>query len=153
MFFFLGDVPGSGLTIVILAIVITHWDWKASIIRSMVMNLKKREFVLAAKAAGGSPLRIFFRHIAPPVLAQLLILASLDLGHMMLHVSGLSFLGLGIQPPTPEWGCLINEARQQIWTNPALAIIPGMMIFLTVLSFNMPGDLLRDKLDPSLVDE
>ena len=150
---FLVGVLGTGLTNVILAIVITHWAWYALIIRSMVMNLKNRDFVLAAKAAGGSPLRIFFRHIAPPVLAQLLILASLDLGHMMLHVSGLSFLGLGIQPPTPEWGCMINEARKQIWTNPALAIIPGMMIFLTVLSFNIPGDLLRDKLDPSLVDE
>jgi nickel transport system permease protein len=62
-------------------------------------------------------------------------------------------LGLGIQPPVPEWGCMINDARQQIWTNPALAVIPGFMIFLTVLSFNIPGDYLRDKLDPSLVEE
>ena len=149
---FLIGVLGTGLTNVILAIVLTHWAWYARIIRGMVMNLKNRDFILAARVAGGGPVKIFLRHIAPPVLAQLVILASLDLGHMMLHVSGLSFLGLGIQPPTPEWGCMINDARQQIWTNPELAIIPGVMIFLTVLAFNIPGDILRDKLDPTLVE-
>lgn len=149
---FLVGVFGTGLTNVILAIVLTHWTWYARIIRGMVMNLRHRDYILAAKVGGGHPVRIFLRHIAPPVLAQLVILATLDLGHMMLHVSGLSFLGLGIQPPTPEWGCMINDARQQIWTNPELAIIPGAMIFLTVLAFNIPGDILRDKLDPTLVD-
>lgn len=149
---FLIGIFGAGLTNVILAIVLTHWAWYARIIRGMVMNLRRRDFILAARVAGGGPVKIFFRHIAPPVLAQLVILATLDLGHMMLHVSGLSFLGLGIQPPTPEWGCMINDARQQIWTNPELAIIPGAMIFLTVLAFNIPGDILRDKLDPTLVD-
>lgn len=149
---FLIGIFGTGLTNVILAIVLTHWAWYARIIRGMVMNLRNRDYILAAKVAGGGPMKIFFRHISLPVLAQLLILASLDLGHMMLHVSGLSFLGLGIQPPTPEWGCMINDARQQIWTNPELAIIPGAMIFLTVLAFNIPGDLLRDKLDPTLVE-
>ena len=149
---FLIGVFGTGLTNVILAIVLTHWAWYARIVRGMVMNLRHRDFILAARVAGGGPLKIFFRHIAPPVLAQVVILATLDLGHMMLHVSGLSFLGLGIQPPTPEWGCMINDARQQIWTNPELAIIPGVMIFLTVLAFNIPGDILRDKLDPTLVD-
>jgi len=149
---FLIGVFGTGLTNVILAIVLTHWAWYARIIRGMVMNLRNRDYILAARVAGGGPVKIFCRHIAPPVMAQLVILASLDLGHMMLHVSGLSFLGLGIQPPTPEWGCMINDARQQIWTNPELAIIPGAMIFLTVLAFNIPGDLLRDKLDPTLVE-
>lgn len=149
---FLIGVFGTGLTNVILAIVLTHWAWYARIIRGMVMNLKNRDYILAARVAGGGPVKIFLRHIAPPVLAQLVILASLDMGHMMLHVSGLSFLGLGIQPPTPEWGCMINDARQQIWTNPELALIPGAMIFLTVLAFNIPGDILRDKLDPSLVE-
>lgn len=150
---FLIGVLGTGLTNVILAIVLTHWAWYARIIRGMVLNLRNRDYILAARVAGGGPVKIFLRHIAPPVLAQLVILASLDLGHMMLHVSGLSFLGLGIQPPTPEWGCMINDARQQIWTNPELAIIPGAMIFLTVLAFNIPGDLLRDKLDPTLGPE
>lgn len=149
---FLIGIFGTGLFNVVIAIVLTHWAWYARIIRSMVMNLLNRDCILAARAAGGGPVRIFLKHVAPTAFAQLLILASLDLGHFMLHVSGLSFLGLGIQPPTPEWGCMINDARQQIWTNPELAIIPGAMIFLTVLAFNLPGDLLRDKLDPTLVD-
>ena len=72
---------------------------------------------------------------------------------MMLHVSGLSFLGLGIQPPTPEWGVMINNARNHIWTNPELVILPGLMIFLTVLACNIPGDYLRDKLDPALSEK
>jgi nickel transport system permease protein len=150
---FLIGIFGTGMTNVVLAIVLTHWAWYARIIRSMVLNLKHRDYILAARAAGGTGVILFLRHIALPVLSQLVILATLDLGHMMLHVSGLSFLGLGIQPPIPEWGCMINDARQQIWTNPELAIIPGFMIFLTVLAFNIPGDYLRDKLDPSLVDE
>ncbi|MDR2803869.1 MAG: nickel ABC transporter permease subunit NikC [Treponema sp.] len=150
---FLIGIFGTGMTNVILAIVLTHWAWYARIVRSMVLNLKNRDYILAARAAGGSGFRIFVRHIAQPVFAQLMILATLDLGHMMLHVSGLSFLGLGIQPPSPEWGSMINDARQQIWTNPQLAIIPGMMIFLTVLAFNIPGDYLRDKIDPALVQD
>ena len=149
---FLIGIFGNGMINVVLAIVLTHWAWYARIIRGMVLNLRNRDYILAARVGGGSPLRIFLRHIAPQVFAQLVILSTLDLGHMMLHVSGLSFLGLGIQPPTPEWGCMINDARQQIWTNPELAIIPGVMIFLTVLAFNIPGDVLRDKLDPALLD-
>ncbi|MDR1986825.1 MAG: nickel ABC transporter permease subunit NikC [Treponema sp.] len=150
---FLIGIFGTGMTNVILAIVLTHWAWYARIVRGMVLNLKNRDYILAARAAGGGRFRIFVRHIAQPVFTQLFILATLDLGHMMLHVSGLSFLGLGIQPPSPEWGCMINDARQQIWTNPQLAVIPGMMIFLTVLAFNIPGDYLRDKLDPALVHD
>jgi nickel transport system permease protein len=147
---FLIGIFGTGMTNVVLAIVLTHWAWYARIVRGMVLSLKNRDYILAARAAGGGNFSIFARHIAQPVLAQLTILATLDLGHMMLHVSGLSFLGLGIQPPIPEWGAMINDARQQIWTHPQLALIPGMMIFLTVLSFNIPGDYLRDKLDPAL---
>jgi nickel transport system permease protein len=150
---FLIGIFGTGMTNVILAIVLTHWAWYARIVRGMVLSLKNRDYILAARAAGGGGFRIFSRHIARPVFAQLLILATLDLGHMMLHVSGLSFLGLGIQPPVPEWGAMINDARQQIWTHPQLALIPGVMIFLTVLAFNIPGDYLRDKLDPALAQE
>jgi nickel transport system permease protein len=150
---FLIGIFGTGMTNVVLAIVMTHWAWYSRIVRSMVLTLKGCDHILAARAAGGSSFRIFVRHIAQPVFAQLVILATLDLGHMMLHISGLSFLGLGIQPPIPEWGCMINDARQQIWTDPQLAVIPGLMIFLTVLAFNIPGDYLRDKLDPALVQE
>ena len=148
---FLIGVFGTGMTNVVLAIVLTHWAWSARIIRSMVLHLKHRDYILAARAGGGTNIAIFLRHIALPVFSQLVILATLDLGHMMLHVSGLSFLGLGIQPPSPEWGCMINDARQHIWTNPEQAILPGCMIFLTVLSCNIPGDYLRNKLDPAIM--
>ncbi len=150
--FFIG-VLGTGMRNVILAIVLTHWAWYARIIRGLVLSLKNREYILASKVAGTSKLKIILHHLLPPVLAQLSILATLDIGHMMLHVSGLSFLGLGVQPPTPEWGVMINDARQYIWTRPDLVIYPGAMIFLAVLAFNIPGDALRDSLDPAIAAE
>jgi nickel transport system permease protein len=150
---FLISILGMGMTNVILAIVLTHWAWYARIIRSLVLSMKNREYILAARVAGTSRLKVFLKHLAPPVLAQLVILATLDIGHMMLHVSGLSFLGLGVQPPTPEWGVMINDARQFIWTHPELIMYPGAMIFLAVIAFNIPGDTLRDSLDPVIRSE
>jgi nickel transport system permease protein len=150
---FMVGVLGTGLTNVILAIVLTHWAWYARIIRGLVLSLRNREYVLAARVAGTPGLKIVLRHILPPVAAQLLILATLDMGHMILHVSGLSFLGLGVQPPTPEWGVMINDARQFIWTKPQLLMYPGLMIFLTVMAVNIPSDALRDMLDPSIRSE
>jgi nickel transport system permease protein len=150
---FMVGVLGTGLTNVILAIVLTHWAWYARIIRGLILSLKNREYVLAARVAGTPRLRIVLRHLLPPVVAQLVILATLDMGHMILHVSGLSFLGLGVQPPTPEWGVMINDARQFIWTKPQLLMDPGLMIFLTVMAFNIPSDALRDMLDPSIRSE
>ncbi len=145
---FLIAVLGTGMTNVVIAIVLTHWAWYARIIRSLVLSMKNREYILAARVAGTGRWKLFLQHLAPPVLVQLVILATLDIGHMMLHVSGLSFLGLGVQPPTPEWGVMINDARQYIRTCPELIMYPGMMIFLAVLAFNIPGDTLRDSLDP-----
>lgn len=147
---FLIGILGRGMVNVVLAIVLTHWAWYARIARGMVLSMRNREYIAAAKIAGGSSLGVFLRHVSMPVLTQMLVLATLDLGHMMLHVSGLSFLGLGIQPPTPEWGVMINDARTHIWTNPELVAYPGFMIMLTVLAFNIPGDRLRDKLDPEM---
>jgi nickel transport system permease protein len=150
---FLVAVLGTGLTNVILAIVLTHWAWYARIIRSLVLSLKVKEYVLAARVAGTGTWSMFRHHFLPTVLSQVAILATLDIGHIMLHVSGLSFLGLGIQPPTPEWGVMINDARQYIWTQPELVSLPGLMILVSVLAFNIPGDALRDSLDPTLLAE
>jgi nickel transport system permease protein len=150
---FLIGVLGTGMVNVILAIVLTHWAWYARIIRSLTLSLKNREYVMASRVSGTHRVRLVLRHLFPPVAAQLLILATLDTGHMMLHVSGLSFLGLGIQPPTPEWGVMINDARQYLWTHPELILYPGLMIFLTVMAFNIPGDALRDVLDSSIREE
>jgi nickel transport system permease protein len=141
-------VLGTGMVNVIIAIAMTHWAWYARIIRSLVLSLRSREYVLAARVAGSSRPRILGRHILPPVAAHLVVLATLDLGHMMLHVAGLSFLGLGVQPPTPEWGVMINDARQHIWEHPQLIMLPGLMIFISVMAFNLLGDAVRDRLDP-----
>jgi nickel transport system permease protein len=153
MALFLIGVLGTGLTNVVIAIVLTHWAWYARMVRGMVMQLKNREHVLAAKVAGTSPLMIGLRHILPPVAAQIAVLASLDMGHMMLHVSGLSFLGLGVSPPTAEWGVMIGDARQFIRAAPMLIVYPGLMIFISVMAFNVLGDALRDHLDPNLAKE
>jgi nickel transport system permease protein len=150
---FLIGILGTGLTNVIIAIVMTHWAWYARMVRGMVLQLRNREHVLAAKVAGTPALLLGARHILPPVAAQMAVLASLDIGHMMLHVSGLSFLGLGVQPPTPEWGVMIGDARQFLRTAPQLMFFPGLMIFLSVMAANILGDALRDRLDPHLVSE
>lgn len=150
---FLIGVLGTGLTNVVIAIVLTHWAWYARLIRGFVLSLKNREYILAAKMAGTPRVKIVLQHIVPPVFAQLVILATMDIGHMMLHVSGLSFLGLGVTPPTAEWGVMINDAREFIWSSPGLIFYPGMMIFLTVMSFNLLGDALRDALDPTLAEK
>ncbi|WP_173081204.1 nickel ABC transporter permease subunit NikC [Fundidesulfovibrio magnetotacticus] len=153
MALFLIGILGTGLTNVIIAIVFTHWAWYARMVRGMVLQLRHREHVLAARVAGTSGAMLTVRHILPPVLAQMAVLATLDIGHMMLHVSGLSFLGLGVQPPTPEWGVMIGDARQYIRTAPQLILFPGLMIFLSVMAFNVLGDALRDHLDPNLAGE
>lgn len=147
---FMVALLGTGLTNVIIAIAITHWAWYARITRGLVLSIRHSDYLKAAKLSGVPPLVRFKRHILPSVLVQLLVLASLDIGHVMLHVSGLSFLGLGVQSPTPEWGVMINDARQFIWTTPLLVIWPGLAILLSVMSFNLLGDAMRDKLDPNL---
>lgn len=146
--FFLVAILGTGITNVIIAIALSHWAWYARMVRSLVLSLRQREFVLAARLAGASRVRIFIEHISGAVLPSLLILATLDTGHMMLHIASMSFLGLGVTAPTPEWGIMINDARQYIWTQPLQMFWPGLALFISVMSFNLVGDALRDHLDP-----
>jgi nickel transport system permease protein len=150
---FLIGILGSGMTNVIIAIVLTHWAWYSRIIRSIIINLKNRDYVLASKVAGTGNMMIIIKHFLPAIAIQIVILASMDIGHMILHVSGLSFLGMGIQPPTPEWGVMINDGRQFIRNCPQLIFFPGAMIFLAVMAFNLLGDALRDYLDPSVKEK
>ena len=147
---FMVAILGTGLTNVIIAIAVTHWAWYARITRGLVISVRHSDYLRAARLSGIPPVQRFIRHILPSVMVQLLVLATLDIGHVMLHVSGLSFLGLGVQSPTPEWGVMINDARQFVWTHPMLLVWPGLCIFLSVMSFNLLGDTLRDKLDPNL---
>lgn len=150
---FMVGMLGTGLTNVILAIALSHWAWYARIVRGIVMSLRHREFLLAARMSGAGPLRTFVEHLLPATFSQLVVLATLDIGHIMLHVSGLSFLGLGVAPPTAEWGVMISDARQFVWTAPMLILWPGLALFLSVMAFNILGDALRDRLDPHLKAE
>lgn len=150
---FMVGMLGTGLLNVILAIALSHWAWYARIVRGIVMSLRHREFLLAARMSGAGPVRTFVEHLLPATFSQLVVLATLDVGHIMLHVSGLSFLGLGVTPPTAEWGVMINDARQFVWTAPALILWPGLALFLSVMAFNILGDALRDRLDPHLKAE
>jgi peptide/nickel transport system permease protein len=112
--------------------------------------LRQEQFVEAALALGASDVRVMFRHIVPNLFAIVIVSASILVGGAVLIESSLSFLGYGVQPPTPSWGRMLNDARNQMVRAPHLAIFPGMVIFMTVYSFNMLGDAMRDKLDPRL---
>lgn len=142
--FFIG-VLGVGLINVIIAIAFTHLAWYSRIVRSIVLETKEKNYVLASKCMGTPKLKIIIKHIIPQVLSQVGILATLDLGHMMLHVAGLSFLGLGVQAPVAEWGVMINDAAPFIRQHPELMICPGLCIFITVAIFNSLGEYLKDK--------
>lgn len=147
---FLIGMLGTGLTNVVVAIALSHWAWYARIVRGIVLSLKHREYVLASRLAGTSPLGVFLKHLLPGTASQLLVLATLDIGHIMLHVSALSFVGLGVAPPTAEWGVMLKDAQPFIFTNPILMVWPGLALFVTVMAFNLAGDALRDRLDPRL---
>ena len=122
--FFMVGVLGTGLSNVIIAIALSHWAWYARMVRNLVVSLRQREFILAARLSGAGHWPLFRDHLAGAVIPSLLVLASLDIGHMMLHVAGMSFLGLGVSAPTAEWGVMINDARQYIWTQPLQMVWP-----------------------------
>ncbi|MBN9025038.1 MAG: nickel ABC transporter permease subunit NikC [Rhizobiales bacterium] len=147
---FLIGILGTGMVNVVIAIALSHFAWYARMVRGLVLSFRQRDFVLASRAAGAGRVRIFMEHLLPAILAQMIVLATLDIGHMMLHVAGLSFLGLGVQPPTAEWGVMIGDARQFVWSSPMLIVWPGLALLLSVMAFNILGDAVRDRLDPSL---
>lgn len=143
-------VMGPGLPNVVLALALSQWAWYARMIRGMVLSLKERNYVLAARVAGTPRPTIIARHILPNILPQIAVLATLDVGWVILHIAGMSFLGLGIQPPTPEWGAMINDGRQFLRGYPWLMAYPGLMILSVVMAFNLLGDALRDMSDPMI---
>lgn len=143
-------VLGAGLFNAMLAIGIVMVPSFARIMRSAVMNIKNEEFVLAAKSMGASDLWIIFQHILPNVIPVLIVYSSLNFAGAVISEATLSFLGLGIQPPTPSWGSMLSEAKNYLQTAPHMAIFPGLAILITCLGFNILGDGLRDLLDPRL---
>jgi peptide/nickel transport system permease protein len=145
-------VLGPGLTNLMLAAGIYSVPQFARIVRGSVLSLKEKEFVEAARAVGESDLSIIFRYLLPNALAPIIIQTTLRMATVLLTASGLSFLGLGVQPPTAEWGAMLSNARAYLITAPHVATAPGLAIMLVVMGFNLFGDGLRDALDPRLRD-
>lgn len=142
-------ILGPSLTNVMVAVASVWWAGYARVIRGMVLSARQGEYVEAARAIGASDLRIMVRHIFINIVGPFVVLATLDMGWIILGIAGLNFLGLGAQPPTPEWGAMLNDSRPYLQTAPRLLLCPGLAIFLLVLGFNLAGDGLRDALDPS----
>jgi peptide/nickel transport system permease protein len=136
-----------------LVIGIFAWTTFARLVRATFLTLRETDFVSASRALGGSDLRIIIRHILPNSIGPIIVEATLEFGYAIIEESGLSFLGFGIQPPTPSWGNLLSNAQEHFTKYPWLAIFPGLMIFLSIISVNYIGDGLRDAFDPYKVLE
>ena len=141
---------GPSLLNVILVMAVTRWVQFARIVRADVLSLREREFVAGARARGNRSLRLLLRHVLPNALTPIIVVATLELAFMIIYESALSFLGLGVQPPTPTWGWMLSDGRNYVATAWWLATFPGLAIMLTVLAVNLLGDWLRDTLDPRL---
>lgn len=133
---------------IVVIVSLVGWTTVARLVRGSALVLRQQLFVEAARAQGAGAMRIMLVHILPNLVSPVIVATTLAAGNMILLESVLSFLGLGIQPPTPSWGNLLTNAQELIWSAPALAFYPGMLIFVTVIAFNFLGDGLRDALDP-----
>lgn len=136
---------GPGLPQVVLAMMLVQWVYYARMFRGMVLSLKGRNFITAARISGSSQWKIIRRHIIPNILPPIVVVGTLEMGWAIMDISALSFLGLGIQPPAPEWGAMIHEGKSFIRSNPELMLYPGIMILLVVVSFNLLGEALSDR--------
>lgn len=138
---------GPGIFNVVIAQLLLQWLWYARVTRNLAQSERKRNYIAAAKLCGSSNLKIIFKHLLPNILPQMMAIITVDFGHTILSIAGYSFLGLGVQPPSPEWGAMINEGRRYINSAPLMMFWPGLMILLSVVSMNILGDNMRDILD------
>lgn len=141
---------GRGLINLFIALAVVNWAGMARLVRAQVLQLRERDFVEAARSAGAPPHWIIIRHILPNALGPIIVAATLGVPGAILSEAGLSFLGLGVQPPTATWGAMIFDGRAYLRVAPALSVVPGIAIMVTVLAFNLLGDGLRDALDPRI---
>lgn len=148
MIFAIVALLGVDIRNVILANVFIKWAWYARMIRTNVMKYRDKNYILYSKCIGNRESFILFRHLLPSISSEMAVLATLDMGWSILNISTLSFLKLGVQPPTPEWGAMLNEAKNVMTTNPVQMIAPGLAIVIMVAAFQFLGDALRDALDP-----
>lgn len=144
---------GVSVQNVIIANVFIKWAWYARMIRTGVMQYRDRNFVQFSRCVGMPERFILFRHLLPSITSDLVVLASLDIGWAIINISTLSFLSLGVQAPTPEWGAMLNEAKEVLTSNPVQMIAPGVAIVALVCCFNLMGDALRDVLDPKEAEQ
>ncbi|MFB5283964.1 MULTISPECIES: nickel ABC transporter permease subunit NikC [Peribacillus] len=136
---------GPGLSQVVLALILVQWVYYARIFRGMVLSVKEQNYIAAAKISGSSSWKIMKKHIVPNILPPLAVMGTLEMGWAIMDLSAMSFLGLGVQPPTPEWGAMILEGKSYIRTNPELMLYPGLMIMLVVVTFNVLGEALSER--------
>jgi len=141
---------GGGVTTVLLALGVALMPTYSRLMCGQVLSAKENDYVMAAKIIGAGNLRVMFRHLVPNVFPPLLVLITLDLGFAILTEASLSFLGIGINPPTATWGAMVSDGQRYLLTHPVLSFTPGLAIVLVVLGFNLAGDGLRDALDPRL---
>ena len=146
----LAAVMGPSLRNAIIAIGISMIPGSSRMMRASILTVREMEYIEAAKSIDASTRRIILKHIIPNAIAPVLVSYTMSMGHAVLSGAGLSFIGLGVQPPIPEWGAMIAEGRSYMRSQPQLALIPGICVIITVLAFNMLGDGLRDALDPRL---
>lgn len=139
---------GGGISNAVIALAVISWPKYARVARGQTLALKNSDFVAAARLAGDNSVQLIRRHILPNILGPILVTAMLDIGTMMMELAGLSFLGLGAQPPVAEWGNMMSGGRSMLQTYPWLVLSPGVAIFLTVVTFNLLGDTVRDYMDP-----
>lgn len=141
---------GGNLNTTMIALATVYWPWYARLVRAQVLSLREREYIVASRALGASPLWLIRSHLLPNVMPLVIVQASLDVGYVILATSSLSFLGLGAQAPTPEWGAMLTDARAYVLNAWWFATFPGLALAFTVFAFNLLGDGLRDWLDPRL---
>ncbi|WP_414732995.1 nickel/cobalt ABC transporter permease [Acetobacterium carbinolicum] len=143
-------ILGTGITNIVLATVIAKWAWYVRMIRSIVIAFMDSNYIRFAKVAGCSTWHIVRKHLLVGAIGEIAVLATLDTAAIILNISALSFLGLGVQPPTAEWGMMLNEAKNVMTTNPGQMLAPGMAIFLVVAAFNFLGDSIQEALNPKI---
>lgn len=141
----------NSIFVVIIIIAALSWMWPARLVRGLFLVLREKEFVSASRALGGSPWRMIVKHILPNCVGPILVSGTLQMASAIITESGLSYLGFGVQPPTPTWGSILSTAQDKILTDPWLGFFPGFMIFLTVMAINYIGDGLRDAFDPYVI--
>lgn len=141
----------NSVLVVIIIIAALSWMWPARLVRGLFLVLREREFVTASRALGGSHLRIIVQHILPNCIGPILVSGTLQMASAIITESGLSYLGFGVQPPTPTWGSILATAQNQVFRAPWVAFYPGLMIFITVMAINYIGDGLRDAFDPYVI--